>query len=219
MSPDSDAQEGAGKTEGLQAAWSLRGSITFEQWVIDVAQAYYDARIGLEAASRMLGESVAEVQAVLRLATLPDDTLALLSGLEPPNTTWFLLSTCNRDELQAALAALAGMAPEASPFFTVREAIEAARGPDVIERVRELSADVLWRMASKAKNYNVLSPHERGVLGKWGMTRKKGKLTPAQAAWLKQMLEKLVDAKAVKRDTQDDDQEACDAVLDALGEP
>lgn len=218
LAPADEQPVMAGHIAELMRTWNSRAERPFGEWVRSVSKTYYDNRLSLEGAARLLASSVAELQAVLYLATMEDADLELLSTSVPPKTTWFAFAGADGDGVKAGLEALRSLAPNSSPFQAVEEAVRSVTGPDVSDRVGALTGTVLGHMAHKAKQYNLLSPKARKFLG--SIAKRKGSgtpLSPRQIAWAVTILSELVENGAVTRSSPDGDQDHCDAVLDALG--
>ena len=192
----------------------------FSTWVTDAARRFYDAHLTLERAARLVRSTPAEVEAVLKLATLDED-LELLGNSPPPKTTWFLLAEATHEGLVAAIEALAEWMkkrpPKEPPSRVVLEARHIAEGPSTDERIATLDSKIFGHLAKKAKQYDVLSPRARKFLVDVAKRRRGGQpLTARQAAWAKSILGELVDLGVVRPDSPDGDQELCDAVLDVM---
>lgn len=191
----------------------------FSAWVREVSRSYLSSRLTLEAASRLAGARPAELAAVLELATLEDDELELLDEDVPPSTTWFALAGASSEGLRAALAALRED-DTASPTRAVRSAIHAVEGPAAVERVVGLDPAIFGHLARKAKQYDLLRPRDRSALVSFSRQLRSGRtLTQRQAAYALSLVQQLVDGGAIRRRSPDEDQDVCDAVLDALGHP
>jgi hypothetical protein len=216
MSDDALDEHPGGRLEGLITAWANRED-RFDDWVREVSRAYFSSRLRLEGASKLLGTTPAELQAVLMLATLDDADLAKLASAPPPKTTWLSLAGAKTLGIEAALEALQHLPSGESPFHAVEDAITRVEGPTALYRVGQLPGATLARMASKAKQYGLLRPQDRQALVSFGIMKQTGKpLSPRQMAYAFNLLTKLLDGGAIKRDSPDADQADCDAVLDAL---
>jgi hypothetical protein len=220
MTVDVDNGPGAsstGRVGDLVESWAA-DRVPFDAWVRRVSRAFFASRLRLEGAAKLLGTTPAELQAVLSLATLEDDDLALFTGPPPPRTTWLTFAHSTTDGIEAGLEALRTLPAGESPFHAVEDAVRAVEGPGVLQRVAELSGTTFVHMGEKAKQYNQLGTKGPGALQSMGRQKRTGKpLTPRQVAYAYNLLEELADRGAVRRDSPDDDQADCDAVLDALG--
>jgi hypothetical protein len=207
---------GVGRQESLVDAWA--SAVPFDDWVRAVAGAYLASHQRLEGAAKLLGTTPVELQAVLNLATLDDEELAILSESPPPKTTWLSLALSSRGAIEAALVALREMPQGASPYHTVHAAIATVDGPGEHERIAALPGSTIVHMAEKAKQYNLLGEGGQKALADIGKRKRTGSaLTAPQVGYLSRLLRQLSDGGAVRRDSPDGDQSDCDAVLDALG--
>jgi len=183
-----------------------------------VSEAYLASHQRLEGAAKLLGANPVELQAVLNLATLDDDELAIMSKSPPPKTTWLSLADASRPAIEQAISALGRMSTGDSPFQTVQEAIGRVDGPAEQDRVASLPSATISHMAKKSTQYNLLGDTGQKAMADFARRKRVGNaLTGAQVGYMTRLLGKLVDGGAVRRDSPDGDQDHCDAVLDALG--
>ena len=190
----------------------------FDEWVQDVSRAFYESKFGIESAAKVLDTSSGELAAVLSLATMEEEGLELLAEDVPPKTTWFAFAGATVEEIEAGLEALESRSSDRSPHSVVKQGIREVRGPSPEEQVAELPGEVFFHMATKAKQYDLLTGKTRQFLFQMGQVRSSdNEMSPAQADWACDAMKKLADNGAIKRDSPDDDQEKCDMVLDALG--
>jgi hypothetical protein len=200
----------------LQAAWATM-SDGFAEWAVGVEEAFARSDMTLEAASTLLGVNPAELEAVLHLAMMDEADLRLVGEDVPPKSTWFLLAGATSDGVRAALAALKDSAGRPG-FDVVESTLRQVQGPNEEDRVAALPGDVFKHLASKAKQYQALTPRARKALMDFGTRIKGGRpLTPKQLAWAVDLLEQLADARVVVRNSPDDDVAICDQILDAIG--
>jgi hypothetical protein len=200
----------------LVEAWAAKNR-PFADWVMGVTNAFEKTDMTLEAASRLVDVNPAELEAVLHLAMMDEDDLSLVGEEVPPKSTWFLLAGATSDGVREALRALKGSDRRPS-FEVVEDALRQVQGPSEEDLVAALPAEVFKHLASKAKQYNALSPRARKALADFGSRIKGGRpLTPRQLAWAVDLLEQLADARVVARNSPDGDVSVCDQVLDAIG--
>lgn len=210
--------EGPDKFTNLVTSWNQFDSTPFNEWVIDVSDNFFRSGLTLKMAANFLNTQPAELQAVINLAALEDENLAMLAQLKPPNTTWFSLASASTEGLKAAIRALADAKQVHSPFLLVDGAIRAVEGPNTFERIAGLRSEIFGHAAKKAQAYSLLN--ERGIkaLKGWQTRVRSGKtLTPAQMTYADGLLRELVESGAITRNSKDRDQEICDEILDALG--
>lgn len=209
--------QGHDSIERLIMAWRTEGQ-SLKGRVASISSAYFDSRLRFDAAVRIIGCSAAELQATLYLAGLDDEALDQLSALAPAITTWYLFASANEKTFSAGIEALKTRQRGQSSFMTVFNAMCSASGPNVYQRLGALSSKTLWHLATKAKQYNVLSKAVRAFLGSIARQRQAGKtLTQSQLDYLKAVVEELVKNNVISSQSMDSDQKACDEVLDALG--
>jgi hypothetical protein len=215
----------ADRISGLVGVWPPDLASSFSEWVMRVAGIYYASSLPLEAAARVVGCTVAELQGLLRLSALEPERLARLDSTPPPSTTWFLFAGAqSEDEFAAGLTALERTETSVSAFGTVLAAMVERAAPNVYERVLALGSDRFWHLAHKAKEYDALGEKARGFLAQVarlsGSAQKAGRpllLSPKQRRWLLALLWELADNGVITANSPDDDQAHCDAVLAALG--
>lgn len=213
---ETEAEEGSTMLELVDLWDSSRAP--FDEWVQSVSRAFYESEFGIEAAAKLLDTSSGELGAVLRLATMEEEALEMLADDVPPKTTWFAFADASTDEIEEGLDALEEMADDETPHTVVKRTIRGIRGPTPEENVAELPGEVFFHMATKAKQYDLLSGKSRKFLFDMGRVRKGGyEMSPKQADWACDVLKEMADKGAIKQDSPDDDQELCDQVLDALG--
>jgi len=209
----------------LYGVWPRDPSVPFSEWVMSVAEKYFNSYLSLEAAARIVGCTVAELQGLLRLSYLEPERLERLNDNPPPPTTWFLFTGAqSEEEFAAGLEALGKVKAGESAFQAVLAAMTERAAPNVYERVLALDSSCFWHLARKAKTYDVLTTKARGFLAQVarlkGRAEREGKpleLTRRQLDWLVALLWELVDRGVVRVESPDDDQAECDAVLAALG--
>jgi hypothetical protein len=210
--------EGSDKFTNLVNAWNNFDSKPFNEWIIDVSDNYFLSGLTLKMAASFLDTQPAELQAVINLAGLEEENLALLAQLKPPNTTWFSLASASTEGLKAAIRVLAEAREVHSPFLLVDGAIRSVEGPNIYERIASLRSEVFGHAAKKAQAYSLLNEKGIKALKGWQTRIRSGKtLTPAQMAYADGLLRELVDSGAIARNSKDKDQEICDEILDALG--
>ena len=192
--------------------------VPFDEYVRNVAKAYFGTRLDLEAAAGWVKASPAEVAAILRLAEMPDEDLSMLANEVPPKTTWFALAEASSEGVRAGLDALQVKKSRRTAFARVMQAIRKVCGPTVDERIGKLSGNILIKMSKKAEKYKVLSKGGQKALKSMGYGKNNyGSLTPKQIAYVTSLLTELADAGVIRRDSPDGDVRECRAVLDALG--
>jgi hypothetical protein len=212
-----DVAAGQDKFAMLKAAWENR-ELSFDQWLIELSAAYFNAGGNLKIAAIALDTRPAALQAALSLASLPEEDLALLAGHNPPPTTWFSLASASSDAIRAAISALENQNADYSPASIVDAVIRDLLGPNIYERISGLPSEAFSHAAKKAESYGLLNDKTRGALKGFHKSRTAGKtLTVKQIAYAKDLLDQLAQGGAIVRNSQDGDKELCDQILDALG--
>ncbi len=192
--------------------------IPFDRYVKEVSRAYFDTRMDIQSAAVWVKVPPAELAAILRLAEMPDEDLSLLSDKVPPKTTWFALAEAPPDGIKAGLDALNVKRTKRTAFSRVTQAIRKVIGPSTNDKVKDLPGEILIRMGKKAEKYNALTEKNRNALISMGWQKnKKKELTPAQVAYITSLLNNLIDAEVIRRDSKDGDKRDCDRIMDALG--
>jgi hypothetical protein len=204
------------RVEAFVNAW-IRERSPFATWVRDVAQAFASSSLQPEGAAHLVGTTPAELEAVLKLATMEDDDLELLNPHPPSKTTWFLLADATNDGVVAAIDALGTGSANEPPSQVVIEALRTVEGPPAAERIAALPAATLGHLAKKAKQYDLLTPKARAFLGSIATRKKSGQsLTPRQVAYAQNLIDDLIAGGALKRKSPDNDQKIVDEILDAV---
>ncbi len=219
MENESDAIYLDDKFERLVSAWNKIDTVSFDQWLINLSNAFASAGMTLKIGAAVLGVRPAELQAALNLAALDDENLALLAGHNPPSTTWFSLATASTGAIRAAIDALESPEAKYSPSSVVEAAIRNISGPSSNEKVGALASELFGFAAKKAEAFQLLNEKSRNALKGFQRTkRSSGSLSIAQVAYAKDLLQQLADGGAILRESKDGDVEKCDQILDALEE-
>lgn len=212
-----DVAVGQDKFAILKAAWGNR-ELSFDQWLIELSAAYFNAGGNVKIAAIALDTRPAALQAALSLASLPEEDLALLAGHNPPPTTWFSLASASSDAIRAAISALENQSADYSPASIVDAVIRDLLGPSIYEKISGLPSEAFSHAAKKAESYGLLNDKTRGALKGFHKSRTAGKtLTVKQIAYAKDLLDQLAQGGAIVRNSRDGDKELCDQILDALG--
>lgn len=213
-----NSSDNSDKFTNLVDAWNKFDSTPFNDWVIEFSDTYFRSGLTLKMAANFLKTQPAELQAVINLAALDEENLAMLAQLKPPNTTWFSLASASTEGLKAAIKALASARVVESPFLLVDGAIRAVEGPNIFERIAGLRSDAFGYAAKKAQTFSLLNEKGIKALKGWQSKIRSGKtLTSPQMAYADGLLRELVEGGAIQRNSKDNDKEICDEILDALG--
>ncbi len=193
-------------------------------WVRSVGQAFHESGLTVEAAADTVAATQAEFESAIRLDTLEDDSLNLISEADPPTTTWMLLSQVPTEEITKALDGLKDR-PRSTAFESVRTVLRELVGISPAERVTVLGAEAFHVAAKKADQYGVWprsgrkAPKNVSALKSFATRRKGGRpLTPRQATYALGLLRQLVDRGVVAVPSPDGDDEICASIIAAVAE-
>lgn len=208
--------------ENIKKLWN-DDQISLGEKIIDISSDYYGVGLDLETTAAFIKATPAELDALLSLGELTDESIKLISALDPPKTTWALLASAGEEELQQALEALSNNRVKgvdkrdcALSEYIYRQMLVVAE-PTSEQKIAELSGDEIYRLRKKAIDFNILPKKSTDFLASISAQKKRGKtLSDKQLSWLKSILENMIKNGAIKRESIDGDQELCDKVLDAL---
>jgi hypothetical protein len=204
----------------LAKIWKQSDSMPFNEWVDAVSTEVMQSGLGVLRSARLIDVQPAEVLAVLKLASLEPEVLSEFSNRVPPRTTWLALADATQDEIIECLDALKKRPKGLFPSKVLGEHIVTNSDSETWERVLEIPASTLQHMYDKSVQYGCLDVKPSGALKNFARRKKNGQaFSLPQAQYLKDILNKMVDAGAISRATHDDDQILCNQVLNALGRP
>lgn len=204
------------------AAWQ-RQRTPFDRWIRSVTDEFERSQrtrspLGLNEAALVTGATQAEIAAVLRLGSLDDDSLRLLSQHPPPMTTWLVLGEATPDLVRVAVQALDQRSSGERASVVLARALGLTNDGEKYGRLARISGESLLSMARRASEYEVLRPKDRKFLYSIGQRFKAGNrdLSPAQMTYLEGTLETLSLAGLLKSGPEDSDKAACEEVAKAL---
>lgn len=198
--------------------WNKYGEIPFINWVNEFSEAVSKSNLGIVRTAKIIGAQSAEVLAVLKLASLEDVELNLISKHVPPKTTWLLLADGNSEEIVSCLRALEQRTPIEPPFELIEKIIKRNSDSGQRNSVLALPPEVLSHFVEKAKDYNCLTPKVGGAFKRFASMHKNGKeFSLPQAEYLRSILTQLVQNGVISRNPKENDKRMCDQVMDALG--
>lgn len=204
----------------LSIIWNQFDSIPFDEWVEAVSTEVMQSGLGVVRSARLIDVQPAEILAVLKLASLESEELAEFSDRVPPRTTWLTLADATHEEIVECLDALTKRPKGFSPSRVLGEHILINSDANAWESVLEIPASTLLHMFDKSVLYGSLGPKPSRALKNFAHRKKNGQpFSLPQAEFLKNILNQLVDAGAISRNSRDNDQLLCNQVLDALGRP
>jgi len=198
----------------LQEAWSLRADLPIGDWVQLVSTAYFNCNTSLMGAADLLETQPAELQAVLDLASLDEADLAVVSQYNPPVTTWFFIAECPSEHLKHLLDEIKRSDHPQSSAGRAQTMILSFLGPTRLDAVAKLDSRDFAHLAKKAASYGALNPKGRQALSSFSTRLKQGQpLTPKQVDYAYGLIQQLVDATVVSRNSPDGDIEIMERVL------
>ena len=206
--------------ETIKEAWD-DDSLSLGEKIIQISTAYYDAGLDISGTSAYIHTTESELNSLLELSEFDDDIIEAISRINPPKTTWTVLSSASDEEVEHALKLLDARGQEGkradSPDELVYYAMIEVSGPTVEQKVGNLSGDTLKHALKKGSDFGTLSDWDTKFLKSIAAQKKRGKvLSEKQINSLTRILNKLVDSDVIKHDSIDGDQDICDEILEAL---
>ena len=171
--------------EALRDAWVAESDTRFDQWLRMVSEAFLASSLELQPAARLLDTTAAELDAALRLATLEDETLAVLAaGVPPPRTTWYVLAGASLTGVRAGLAAPRDLGGRRTGFGRSRACRPNCRGAQPLGARRRAWWTSSWAHGSKGQEVRPPATKISKFLVDIAIRRSGGKtLTEKQAAY------------------------------------
>jgi hypothetical protein len=155
----------------------------------------------------------------LSLSCLEDELIEKISKSNPPRTTWTMLANANEDEIEEALKVIdENIDKHISYSELVYRSMIDISGPSIEQKINSITATELKKIRVKGEQYRKLTDKE--VIFLKSLASRKGKgsaLTEKQIPWLISILNSLVDANVISKNSRDNDQDLCDKILDLLG--
>ena len=203
--------------ENIKDAWT-KTDISLADKVTTISNNFYSVGLDLASTAEYIKATPAELDAILSLGGLSEEILERLSKINPPETTWELFANASENEINQALDALEQKTVDDSHLseFVFRHMSEVA-GPTVNQRVGMLTSSDIKRVRVKGEDFKALSEKEIKFLKSIAVKRYSTELSDAQLEWFKDILIKLVEKGAIKRDSIDGDADLCNRIMDALG--
>lgn len=202
------------KSNPLKDLWNEDSSNSFADWVLKVNDAYYETGLSLGTASRLAGARPAELLAVLRLASLDENSLALIETAKPPKTTWLSLSKASPEIIDECLKIVAAKPKSKSAVGLVGQYVRSKSNDSGYERVAAIKGSTLVHFAKKSKEYASLQEKQWKALLSMGKTKSSGKvLSTAQRKYVTDLLTILIKDNVISENSLDGDQELCNEVL------
>lgn len=175
-------------------------SIPFDNWVLQISKSVTSNALGISRSAKLADVTSAEMYAIMKLATLPEETLALLSEHIPPKTTWLLLASASDQEIISSLKALEELRPGQSPYEAVKAQLKSRAPEETWIDATKLPFEAIKLAAQLAEDYSALTARQRTALKNFSTKVKRGEeFTTPQAKFLADLLKTLVDQKVVKK--------------------
>lgn len=209
----------------FEAAWK-RSRTPLDDWIRGVTAEFELSQrtrspLGLNDAALITGATPAEVAAVLRLGSLDDESLSLLSKNPPPISTWLELGESPPELIRRGMKALDGRTRTEPAGRVLSQALGQTDGAARIARIRNLSGESLLAISRRAEGVDALRDRDRGFLAQVGRQFRRGQrtLSPPQVAYLVGVLETLEQVGTLTAHAGDPDFGACQEVRRALADP
>lgn len=206
--------------ERIKEIWNSK-EISLGDKIIDIATCYYEVGLTLSTTAAYIKATPLELDSLLALSEFDDEIIAKISDVNPPKTTWIMLSNASEKEI---IKALEVMTSSRTKEYTASEYIYQSMleisGPTVEQRIQELTAQDIKHLRTKGEDFNCLNSWEIKFMKSLASQRvrdEKKEFSEKQVNSLIKTLNALVDKGVIKRDSIDGDQEICDKVLDILG--
>lgn len=209
--------------ESIKRTWN-DPDIPLDERALSVSADFYSTGLELDTTAAYINATPSELEALLGLGGLDDDLLKEVASLNPPRTAWTFLNGATEDEVKRSLAALSeerGAGSKRRPMdvgeLMYRSMVEVAE-PTPEQKVSGLSGADIKHAYNKAVQYKANNTFMDKFMKSVAGARTRGKtLTAKQSAKLFELLNQIVDAGAIARDSIDGDADICDRILDALG--
>ena len=206
--------------ETIKEAWN-NDSLSLGEKIIQISTAYYAAGLDLSGTSAYIHATESELNSLLELSEFDDDIIDSISKVNPPKTTWTVLSSASDEEVEHALKLLSTKEQieqrSSSSDELVYYAMIEVSGPTIEQKIGNLSGDTLKHALKKGGDFGALSDWDTKFLKSIAAQKKRGKvLSEKQVNSLARILNKLVDKEVIKHDSIDGDQDICDEILEAL---
>ena len=188
----------AKSSESVIDLYGKFGSMPFDEWILQVSESVSQLGLGLSRSAKLVDVTSAEMFAIMKLATLPDESLKLFNSKNPPKTTWLLLATASVDEIKLALKVLGKLEPGQSPFDAVKSQLKRQAPEDLWISATQLPHEALKLASTLAEEYGALSPKQRSALKNFASRAKRGdEFSIPQAKFLADLLKLLVEQGVV----------------------
>ena len=187
---------------------------------------FYSSGLDFATTAAFINATPSEFDALLEIGGFEDETLDRISKINPPKTSWTMLSNATEEEVDHALDALGqhGVVPVGDGEHTsiteyVYYAMIEVAAPTVEQKIGNLPGKTIKLLREKASHFDgAISVKEVNFLKSCASRRGSGRaLSERQVKWLVDICNRLADRGIISRNSIDGDQALCDEVLDALG--
>ena len=211
--------------EEIKSLWNDNSKSLYDK-IINISSLFYSTGLDVPTTAAYIRATQIELDSLLALSEFDDEIIQLIAKINPPKTTWGMLSEASEEEIKRALNALENseklLANYKDKKGTISEYVykEMIKGsaPSNAEKLNSLSAKDIKHLRNKGEDYGCLNKFQINFLK--GVASQKGKniqLSIRQIDTLKKAIEALIEHDAITRNSIDNDQEFCDRVLDAMG--
>ena len=216
-----------GKFESLERirdAWRSE-DLPLGQKASLISEEFFSSGLDFATTAAFINATPSELDELLEIGGFEDETLERISRINPPKTSWTMLSNATEEEVDHALEMLgrhgtvpAGDGAHTSMTEYVYYAMIEVAEPTVEQKIANLSGKTIKFLREKASHFDgAISAKEVNFLKSCAAKKGSGRsLTERQVKWLLDICNRLADRGIISRNSIDGDQALCDVVLDAL---
>lgn len=213
------------RTDALESIREIWGNedLSLGEKIIHISEEFSASGLDVETTAAYIHTTESELSALLALGELDDELIELISKVNPPKTTWTILSSASDEEIRHALEVFDvyqhknETTVDMADTYVYQAMIEVS-GPTVEQKVANLTGDEIKHALKKGEDFNAINDKEARFLKGVAAQKKMGKvLSEKQIAWLISILNKMIEKNAITHESIDGDQDICDKILDAVG--
>ncbi len=208
--------------ERFLAAWGAPRS-PFDRWVKGVAEVLQGSSqtrtpLSIIDAALLASTTPAEVAAVVKLSSLEDESLELLSRSVPPNTTWHEIAQSTPEAIVEALKAASAIQDWKGVGEAILRTLRESTNGGPLERIGGLRWEVLEAAHRRACAYGMFREKDRNFMRSMYrfVRRYHRRPTLPQLTYLESLLQQMYDAGALTNRPGESDEQACSEILAAL---
>lgn len=209
--------------ESIKRTWNDT-ALPLDERAASISSDFYSTGLDLDTAAAYINATPSELEALLGLGGLDEGLLREVAKAKPPRTAWTFLNGASEEEVRRSLATLSvergdGVGRGCTDVGEImyRSMVECAE-PTPEQKVSSLSGSDLKHALNKAVQYKADNSYMTKFMKSIAARRTQGKtLTQKQSDKLYEILNQIVDAGAIARDSIDGDAEICNRILDAMG--